>query len=170
MFLDETGVNIAMTRLYARAPRGERACGSAPKNWKKNVTVLGAMSLKGLQAVMSVQGSADTAVFVTFVREVLLAQLWQGAVVVMDNLAIHKQKAVQLAIESVGAKVMYLPSYSPDYNPIEQCWSKLKTYLRGRKARTYEALDEALSEGIETISRQDAQGWFIGCGYRIAAS
>lgn len=158
-----------MTRLYARAPRGQRACGSAPKNWKKNVTVLGAMSLGGLQAVMSVQGSTDTAVFMTFVREVLLAQLWAGAVVVMDNLAVHKNKAVQQAIESVGAQVMYLPPYSPDYNPIEQCWSKLKTYLRGRKARTYEVLDEALSEGIETISCQDVQGWFTGCGHRIAS-
>lgn len=134
------------------------------------MTVLGAMSLKGLQAVMSVQGSADTAVFVTFVREVLLAQLWKGAVVVMDNLAVHKNKSVQSAIESVGAKVMYLPSYSPDYNPIEQCWSKLKTYLRGRKARTYDALDEALSAGIETISCQDVQGWFGGCGHRVEPS
>lgn len=170
VFLDETGINIAMTRLYARAPRGERACGSAPKNWKKNVTVLGAMSLGGLQAVMSVQGGTDKAVFLTFICKVLVPQLWKGAVVIMDNLSAHKDKRVREAIEKVEAKLVYLPSYSPDYNPIEHCWSKLKTYLRSRKARTYEALDEALSAGIETISGKDAMGWFAHCSYSTVSS
>jgi len=165
VFLDETGVNIAMTRLYARAPRGKRACGSAPKNWKKNVTVLGAISLRGVQAAMSVQGATDQAVFLTFIRQVLVPKLWQGAVVVMDNLAVHKDKRVREAIEQVGAKVVYLSSYSPDFNPIEHCWSKLKTYLRGHKARTYEALDEALSTALTMVSPQDAVGWFTHCGY-----
>lgn len=169
IFLDETGINIAMTRLYARAPKGERALGAAPRNWKKNVTVLGAMSLRGLQAAMSVQGGTDALVFLTFIRQVLVPQLWKGAVVIMDNLAVHKDERVQQAIEQVGAKVVYLPSYSPDYNPIEQCWSKLKTYLRAWKARTYEALDEALSAGIETISPSDAAGWFSHSGYRTAS-
>lgn len=165
VFLDESGVNIAMTRLYARAPKGKRACGSAPKNWDKNVTILGAISLSGLIAAMSIQGAADTPVFLTFIERVLVPQLWPGAVVVMDNLAVHKAKSVREVIEAVGARVVYLPSYSPDLNPIENCWSKLKTHLRKRAARTYELLDAALSEGIEKISRQDALGWFKHCGY-----
>jgi transposase len=167
VFLDESGVNIAMTRLYGRAPKGQRAFGSVPKNWDKNVTILGAMSLSGLIATMSIQSATDTPVFQTFVERVLIPQLWPGAVVVMDNLAVHKVKRVREAIEAAGARVVYLPSYSPDLNPIENCWSKLKTYLRKRGTRTYEALDNALSEAIEEISSKDAIGWFKHCGYCI---
>lgn len=166
VFVDESALTITMTRLYARAPKGERAYGSAPKNWDKSVSVVGALSRQGLLAAMSIQGSVNREVFLVYLRRVLAPMLWPGAVVVMDNLAVHKAREVEAVVEAVGGRVVYLPPYSPDLSPIEPCWSKLKAYLRKRAARTYEALDEALSAGIETISSRDAMGWFRHCGYR----
>jgi transposase len=164
-FVDESGVNIAMTRLYGRAPRGERAVGSAPQNYGENVTMLGALSASGLSALMTVSGATDGEVFVTFVREVLAPTLCAGDIVVLDNLGAHRAAAAREAVEARGARLVFLPPYSPDYNPIERCWSKIKTFLRAAKARTREALEAAIKQAIATVTESDAHAWFTHCGY-----
>lgn len=154
-----------MTRRYGRARRGQRVHDAVPKNWGANVTVLGALSCAGLEAVMTIEGATDAHVFRAYVSQVLVPTLKPGDVVVMDNLAAHKVQGIRSAIEATGATLMYLPPYSPDYSPIEPCWSKLKTRLRAIKARTRDALDEALAHVIDTVSVSDAKGWFTHCGY-----
>lgn len=166
-FVDEAGINIAMTRRFGRAPGGERVQDAVPKNWGKNVTVLGALSCHGLDAVMTVEGATDAAVFRAFVSDVLAPTLQPGDVVVMDNLGAHKVEGIEAAIQARGASLVYLPPYSPDYSPIEPCWSKLKTCLRAAKARTRQALDQALAWAIDLVTPSDAQGWFAHCGYPL---
>ena len=154
-----------MTRRYGRARRGQRVHDAVPENWGRNVTVLASLSCQGLEAVMTIEGAADAAVFRAYVSEVLAPTLKPGDVVVMDNLGAHKAQGIRSAIEASGATLMYLPPYSPDYSPIEPCWSKLKTCLRAIKARTRDALDEALAHVINTVTASDAKGWFTHCGY-----
>lgn len=154
-----------MTRRYARSSRGARAPGAAPKNWGENVSVIGALALGGLIATMSIVGSVDADAFVAYLRHVLIPKLWRGAVVVMDNLSTHKIKLVRALIEAAGAQLLYLPRYSPDLNPIEPCWSKLKEFLRARAARTLDALDQALTAAVHAVTPQDARGYFTCCGY-----
>jgi transposase len=164
-FIDESGINIAMTRLYGRAPRGERVLGSAPQHYGQNVTILGALSSIGLEAVMLVEGATDADVFRAYVREVLCPTLREGDIVIADNLSAHKAAGVQEAIAAQGARMLYLPPYSPDLNPIERCWSKIKTFLRAAKARTREALDAAVTRALATVTESDAQAWFAHSGY-----
>jgi transposase len=166
-FVDESGVNLAMTRLYGRAPTGERVIGSVPQNYGPNVTMLGALGVHGLHAVMTVDGATDTDVFRTYVKQVLGPTLRPGDIVVMDNLRAHKAVGVQQALARRGARLLYLPPYSPDLSPIEPCWSKVKTALRTAKARTREALDRAITGALATITDADAQGWFRHCGYAL---
>ncbi len=147
-FLDESGSNLALTRLYGRAAPGERVAEGVPQNYGENITMLATIGLDGLQAPMTVNGAVDGAVFLAYVREVLCPTLSEGEVVVMDNLKAHKVAGVGEAIEARGARVEYLPPYSPDLNPIEKCWSKVKTHLRKAKARTREALEAALKEAL----------------------
>ncbi len=154
-----------MTRRYGRARRGQRVHDAAPENWGRNVTVLGSLSCQGLEAVMTVEGATDAAVFRAYVSQVLAPTLKPGDVVVMDNLGAHKVEGIRSAIEARGAALIYLPPYSPDYSPIEPCWSKLKTCLRAIKARTRDALDDALAHAIDTVTASDAHGWFTHCGY-----
>ena len=156
-----------MTRRYGRAQFGRRVADAVPKNFGLNVTILGALSCTGLDAVMTVEGATDTAVFRAYVEQVLVPTLVAGDIVVMDNLSVHKVSGIREAIEATGARLIYLPPYSPDYSPIESCWSKLKAILRKAKARTREALDEALTQAIEHISQSDAKGWFNLCGYAV---
>ena len=165
VFVDESGVNRAMTRLYARSPRGRRAFGHAPRNWGGNVTILGALTLRGPLESMCIAGATSGPVFLTYLDRVLIPQLWKGAVVVMDNLSAHKAKAVRERIEAAGARLLYLSPYSPDFNPIEASWSKLKSHLRKVAARTTAALDAAIAEGLRLISAQDAYGYFAHCDY-----
>lgn len=169
IFIDETGIHLAMTRLSGRAPVGERLYDrEAPGDGGKNISVIGGMSIDGLIATMSIVGSVNTDVFLFYVQEILIPQLWVGAIIVMDNLSVHHATVVREAIEAVGAKVVFLPPYSPDLSPIELCWSKLKQLLRSAKARTPEALDQALTRIInECISVDDALGWFNHCGLFI---
>jgi transposase len=164
-FIDESGINIAMTRLYGRAPRGERALGSAPQNYGPNVTILGALSCTGLGAVLTLEGATAADVFRAYVREVLCPTLREGDLVIADKLSAHKAAGVQEAIAAQGARLLYLPPYSPDLNPIERCWSKIKTCLRAAKARTREALDEAVTRALATVTEADAWAWFAHCGY-----
>ena len=165
VFLDETGVNLAMTRLYARAPQGERAYASTPVNTGKNITVLGALSLDGVIAAMTVEGSTDTEVFFTYVQTIVVPTLRPGQIVLMDNLSSHTDERIQTALEAVGATLAYLPPYSPDFSPIEPCWSKVKAILRATAARTRETLDAAITHALQMVTPQDARGWFTQCGY-----
>jgi transposase len=169
VFIDETGIHPAMTRLYGRAPIGERLHDSeAPGKGGQNISLIGGMSIDGLIATLSVVGSVNTDVFLFYIQEILIPQLWVGAIIVMDNLPVHHATVIQEAIEAVGAKVVFLPPYSPDLLPIELCWSKLKQLLRSAKARTKEALDQALTQIInESFSDDDALGWFAHCGLFI---
>jgi transposase len=164
-FLDESGINLAMTRLYGRAPRGERALGSAPQNYGQNVTMLGALACTGLEAVMTVEGATDADVCRAYVQEVLGPTLREGDLVVAANLSAHKASGVQEAIAASGARRLYVPPYSPDFNPIELCWSKIKTCLRAAQARTREALDAAVTRALATVTESDARAWFAHCGY-----
>jgi transposase len=169
IFIDETGIHLEMTRLYGRAPIGERLYDSeAPGARGKNISLIGGMSIDGLIATMSVVGSVNTDVFLFYIQEILIPQLWVGAIVLMDNLPVHHASVVREAIEAVGAKLVFLPPYSPDLSPIELCWSSLKQFLRSAKARTLEALDKALTDIINHhICADNALGWFAHCGLFI---
>jgi len=157
-----------MTRLYARAPAGERAVGSVPAGHWRQLTILGGLSLEGLVACMSIEAATDRDVFRAFVAHVLVPALKPGQIVVLDNLSSHKPPAVRESIEAAGCTLLYLPPYSPDLTPIEQAWSKLKALLRGAAARTKEALDDALAAVIDRLTAADAKGWFAHCGYTTA--
>lgn len=164
VFIDEAGIHLGMVRLFARAFRGERAVDTVPRNRGTNVSLIGALSLDGLIASMTLEGSVDTPAFLSYVYDVLAPQLWVGAIVVMDNLKVHHAHSVRRAIEAVGARVVFLPPYSPDLSPIELCWSKLKQFLRSKAARTYAALDQAMTEAVDYITEDDVSGWFNHCG------
>jgi transposase len=166
-FVDESGVTLAMTRVYGRAPSGERVIGSIPQNYGQNVTMLGAVGVQGLHAVMTVDGATDTDVFRPYVKQVLGPTLTPGDIVVMDNLRAHKAAGVQQAMARRGARLLYLPPSSPDLSPIEPCWSKVKTVLRTAQARTREALDRAIPGALGPITDADAHGWFRHCGYAL---
>ena len=156
-----------MTRLFGRAPRGERVHAAVPQNYGQSVSLLGVLDHKGICAAMSVDGPTDTAVLKAFVQQVLIPTLVPGDIVVMDNLSVHKVRQIRELIEAAGAQVWYLPPYSPELSPIEPCWSKLKSGLRSLAARSREALDEAITQAFSTITASDAQGWFRHCGYSL---
>jgi transposase len=166
-FIDESGVNLAMTRRYGRAPRGERVVGAVPQNYGANVTMIAALSPQGVEAVMTIDGSTDAEVFRAYVAHVLCPTLVPGDIVVMDNLRAHKVAGIRERIEACGAQLLYLPPYSPDLSPIEPCWSKLKTLLRAAQARTREALDAAIEHVLAAVTPSDARGWFYHCGYAL---
>ena len=168
VFVDETAVNTAMTRRYGRAPKGERAHDSAPRNYGAHTSVIGAMGLRGLVATLAVEGAVDTLCFDAYAEKVLAPRLRPGDVVVLDNLTAHRASRIEEVAQKRGAQVLWLAPYSPDFNPIEQCWSKIKTFLRGVKARTAEALDEALAQAIRLVTKSDIRGWFKHCGYSLA--
>jgi transposase len=165
VFIDETGVNLAMARHYGRAKRGHRAIGTVPKNYGLSVTLIGAIDAHGLVATLSFRGATDTSAMTVYLKEVLLPELKRGDCVVWDNLAVHKTRAVQELFREAGVELLFLPPYSPDLNPIELCWSKLKTYLRAAGARTYEKLSAAISAAIKKITASDARNWMRHCGY-----
>jgi transposase len=163
--IDECGSNIALTPLYARAPKGVRAYGSVPRNRGKNTTLIAALGWSGMGESMIIEGSTNAAAFELYVEEILAPSLTEGQIVIMDNLAAHKGKKVEQLIEARGCQVLFLPGYSPDFSPIEETFSKLKAYLRRAGARTREALEEALCQALLTVTAQDAQGWFRHCGF-----
>jgi transposase len=165
VFVDESSTNVRMVPIRARAPKGERAFGKAPKNWEKNVTLISSISLKGMGPSMSIEGSADGEAFVLYVEHFLCPKLKHGQIVVMDNLQVHKMRMVRELIEERGCTLVFLPSYSPDFNPIEEAFSKVKTILRKAKARSFEALVEATGGALCAVSERDALGFFTHCGY-----
>jgi transposase len=160
IFLDESGVTTSMTRLYARGAGGKRIQEATPGGHWKIMTILGAMSLSGLVATMTIEEPTDTDIFLAYVEHLLYPVLKAGDVVVMDNLSSHKAPAVREWIEKAGAEVLYLPPYSPDLNPIEKAWAKLKQLLRAAKARTKETLDQAITEALPSITPANAKAWF----------
>jgi transposase len=165
VFVDESGTNITLAPLYGWAPRGERAYGKAPRNWEKNITLIASISTEGIGAAMSVEGATDGAAFETYVKHFLSPTLKKGQIVVMDNLQVHKSLRVRELIEDAGASVLFLPSYSPDFSPIEEAFSKIKNILRKAQARTHEALIEAIGIALDAVSRRDALGFFEHSGY-----
>lgn len=158
-------MNKGMARRYARSAKGTRARGYAPVNYGPNVTVLSAMRQDGVTAAMTIEAATCAEVFQVFLEKVLVPTLRPGDIVVMDNLGTHRMKRVAEIITAAKARLLYLPPYSPDLNPIELCFSKLKTWLRGQGPRTKEALDQALTQGFNRITSQDAKNWFKHCGY-----
>lgn len=170
VFVDESGANTAMTRRYGRSARGRRVREAAPAGHWRILTVLGAMSRSGVVASMTIPEPTDGDIFRAFVEQVLGPRLQPGQVVVMDNLSAHKVAGVRELIEDRGAQLLYLPPYSPDFNPIEQCWSKIKETLRALQARALPLLDEAMAQALATISAQNAEAWFRHCGYGDTAT
>jgi transposase len=163
VFLDETGVTVGVTRRYARCVGGRRVREGTPEsNWKV-VTLIGAMSLRGMIAPMTIEAATDADIFLAYLDHVLCPALRPGDVVVMDNLSSHKVEGVRSRIQAAGADVLYLPPYSPDLNPIEKAWSKLKQILRSAKARTPETLDQAIRNALPQITADNAKAWFRTC-------
>jgi transposase len=168
VFIDESAVLTTMARRYGWSPCGQRAPAKVPfGNWKR-LSVLGALSMDGMVAAMSVEAATDSAVFAAYLDKVLLPKLRQDkpdAVLVMDNLRAHKTPEVRTVLDRSGFRYRYLPSYSPDLSPIEPGWAKIKSYLRRVAARTVEALQQALAPALDSITAQDAAGFFRHCGY-----
>jgi transposase len=167
VIVDEMGSNLNLTPRYGRAPRGERARGSVPRNTPANTTLIASMSMGGMGAAMVLSGATDRAAFEVYVEHFLLPTLVPGQVVVWDNLSAHTSNHVRQLIAGRGCEVWPLPAYSPDFSPIEEAFSKLKAGLRRAQARSGEALMEAIANGLNAVTAADARGYFTHCGYRL---
>jgi transposase len=165
VFVDETGSHLGLVRLYARAPRGERARGSAPRNRGRARTTITSVTLDGMGPALLVEGGVSTAGFEAYVERLLAPTLEPGQIVVLDNLTQHRSQRTRALIEARGAALWFLPSYSPDLNPIEEAFSKVKALLRDAAARTHEALTAAIWAALTAITSSDAHGYFTHCGY-----
>ena len=167
VFVDESGFNTSMARLRARAPRGERAYGKVPRNRGKNTTLIASITLEGgMGESVAVEGATDAEVFEAYVEHFLAPALKEGQVVVLDGLGAHRTRRARELIEDKGAELHFLASYSPDLNPIEEAFSKIKGIVRKVGARTREALVEAMDRALAAVTPEDAAGWFAHCGYR----
>jgi transposase len=167
VFVDECGTHTSMVRRYARAPKGERAYGSVPRNRGKNTTLVASLSLEGIGEAMAFEEATTKAVFETYVERLLAPSVKPGRVVVMDDLGAHKGDRVKEPIEARGAILVFLPAYSPDFSPIEEAFSKIKALLKKAAARTREVLTEAIGQALQAVTAQDAEGWFAHCGYAV---
>jgi transposase len=167
VFVDEMGTNTSLSPLYGWSRVGERLRLRVPKNWGKNVTLLSSMSVRGMGPSVAVEGATTRAVFEAYVEQALAPSLWPGQVVVMDNLSAHKGGRVRELLEERGCELLYLPPYSPDLNPIEEAFSKVKGLIRRAEARTREALVEAMGKALSAVSARDARGFFEHSGYRV---
>lgn len=165
--LDESYATTKFTRLRGRAPRGVRLRSSVPHGHWKLLTIIAAMTLRGVQAAMTIDAATDTDVFAAFVEQVLVPTLRPGQVVLMDNLAAHKVGWIVAMIERAGCRVVFLPPYSPDFSPIEPMWSKVKQLLRSVAARTIEDLERAVGVALTAITESDCHGYFAHCGYTL---
>lgn len=168
VFVDESRANVTLTPRYARAPRGERALGNAPRNDDRNTTLVAALTPTGISAPMTLLGAMDSAAFAAYIEQVLVPTLHPGKLVICDNLSVHKRADIRTRIEEAGCALIFLPTYSPDFNPIEQAFSTLKTALRRAQARTADALEAAIAAALTTITTADAQGWFAHAGYDLS--
>jgi transposase len=170
VLVDDSGSHHAMTRDDGRAPRGQRAPGTKPVQGGPQVTRVGALGVVGVVAAMMGEGVVDGAALLAVVQEVLVPQLRLGQVVVLDHLKAHQVAGMREAIEAVGARLRYLPPYSLDVSPIEECWSNIKTILRTKAARTLTRLWQAITEAFAALTSQDAQGWFTHAGYGVQSN
>ncbi len=169
VFVDESGANISLTRLYGWAPHDRRATGSVPRNHGKNTTLVAALTPAGLQVPWMIEGAMNTDAFVWYITEQLAPTLKPGQMVVLDHLSVHKAARIRQALEARQCQLLFLPPYSPDFTPIEQAFSKIKALLRGLGARTKEALWEAVGLAVEAITPEDALAWFAHAGYVLSA-
>lgn len=167
VFVDETSTTIALTRRYARAPRGARAVTTVPRNHGTATSLVAALSPLGLGAAMTLEGALDGAAFTVYVRDLLCPTLRPGQVVLFDNVSIHQGEAVREWIQAAGCTVRFLPPYSPDFAPIEHAFAKLKDALRAAGARTQAALEAAIAQALDLVTAADARGWFTHCGYAL---
>ena len=165
IFLDESGAQTNLTRLCGRALKGERAHASAPHGHWQTTTMISSIRLDGSTACMALEGTTDTESFRAYVDQMLVPTLRLGDIIVMDNLSPHKSDPTLALITNAGAQVLFLPAYSPDLNPIEKMWSKVKGLLRGAEARTPADLITAIGQALASVTPQDALGWFASCGY-----
>ena len=165
--MDECGTNTSLSPMYAYAPKGRRAYAQVPRNRGANTTLLASMTLEGMGPCLAVEGTTTTVVFEAYVEQVLAPSLRRGQIVVVDNLSAHKSERARDLVEERGCQVLYLPAYSPDFNPIEEAFSKIKGALRKAQARTREALIEALGLAISTVTARDARGFFEHGGYHL---
>jgi transposase len=170
VFVDETSTHTALTRRRARAPRGQRAIGHVPRNHGANRTLLAVLTPAGIGPALTVSGSVNTAAFAAYAQRVLAPSLRPGQVVVLDNLSAHKGEAARLAVEAVGARLLFLPAYSPDFNPIELAFAKIKQQLRTAAERTPEGLLAATAQALDAISASDAHGFYAHCGFPLPAN
>ena len=166
-FLDESSVNMSLTRLYGRAAPDQRVVDSTPQPSGTHTTTLAVIGLTGITAPLVLPGAVNGAVFYGYLEQCVVPTLQAGDVLFMDNLSAHKVAGIEALIQACGAHLIYLPPYSPDLNPIELAWSKVKTILRRLKARTFPDVIEALKQALLAITPQDIQGWFAHCGYAI---
>lgn len=166
-FLDESGVNLGLTRLFGRAASGERIVEGTPDDSGPHYTVIASLGWNGVQAPWMLEGAMTGIAFETYVKQILAPTLRTKEIVLMDNLSAHKGSNVRALIEARGARLEYLPPYSSDWNPIEECWSKVKTALRAAKARTFDELLDALGDALRAVSPDDATAWFAHCGYTV---
>ena len=167
IFLDESGVTTQMTRLWGRAIRGQRITEATPQAHWKVLTILGAIGVRGMVAAMTIESATDGDVFLTYLEQILCPKLQPGDLVILDNLSAHKVAGVRELIEATAAELLYLPPYSPDFNPIEMAWAKLKQLLRAAKARTTDILEQAVAEVLKLITADNAAAWFRHCGYGL---
>lgn len=167
-FIDESGAHVGLTRWFGRAAPGERVVEATPGHSGAHYSVVAAIGWNGVQAPWLLEGAMDAIAFETYVQAVLAPTLRVGDIVLLDNLSAHKGERVRRLIEARGARLEFLPPYSPDFNPIELGWSKVKTALRAAKARTLDALLDALATALRSISRRDIQAWFAHCGYVLS--
>jgi len=167
VFIDESGMRLGLTTRYGWATRGKKAYGTASHSPWRTVTMIGAIGLDGFRGFVNIEAATSSEVFRAFVLCMLVPNLRAGDCVVMDNLSAHKDKQAVEAIEKTGATVMYLPPYSPEFNPIEKVWSKLKDYVRRLATDTREQFDEAVADAMAAVTSSNIQGWFSHCGYQI---
>jgi len=167
-FIDESGSNLALTRLYGRAPAGERVGEGVPRNYGQQTSIISAVSLVGPSATFTVEGAVDTAVFDAYLEQVLRPTIEAGDVLILDNLSAHRASRIEAVAAECSASVLWLSPYSPDFSPIELMWSKIKTYLRAAKARTREELELALVAALKLVTADDCMAWFNHCGYQVA--
>jgi len=167
--VDEAGATLALTRLYARAPQGERAIGSVPRNHGTPTTLITALSPDGIQAAMTLVGALDKIAFRIFARDILAPTLRPGQVVALDNLSIHRDPEIRTILDARDCLLIHLPTYSPDFAPVEMAIAKIKTHLRQVAARTQDALDQAITDALNLITPEDARGFFQHAGYPLPA-
>jgi transposase len=166
VFVDEMGANVSLSPIYAWSRRGLRAYAKVPRNWRKNVTLLASITAEGIGPCLAVEGPTTREVFEAYLERVLAPSLRPGRVIVLDNLSAHKGGRVREVVEGAGCELVYLPPYSPDLNPIEQAFSKVKGLMRKAQARTRKALIEAMGRALDEVTARDARGFLGHCGYR----